>query len=445
MSANDPNWPVGYPYVAMEAFTDRGVDLPKDTKGKITQKAPGGWVHVTMPYAVPQRKGWVPAGFLKIGTTRKYGDVKIDTSSPSVSSHPPPIGNSLLTEGAEGSELVWTKLQFPDKNLVVYQRMPVQIQGSTDDDKRITIVVGFPAAGTLPTRVSFEPGIPGHVNLPLGTRVWPVVEMMMDGTPHPNAWARLPGLGPWHDWDRARSWALRIEFQLNDQWQSLGLVSTEDFQPRLASSSSPGAFDTYARGIAMERYLTRIQLNPEHRAQWMYDYGVARVKEQKLEWLTQTITVTDVPSPARTDAASPLKTMIQMQNEYAQLGINAFGTPGQSDRESGRIRQPPRACDSCYLATLSSREIDPTTGNAIDRYPDNITTVCVIKQFNDPNQRDSCERCLLLHRPCTYSRAIEDCPLDTPMVRALLAPREAENQLRSIPDPEISVHRASLG
>jgi hypothetical protein len=84
--------PTGYPYLCHTDFAlppGQKVDgsiiaISAGTKGKITgySKASNGqeWCSITTPYETPQRIGWVPLGYLHVGS-RKYGDLELEIES----------------------------------------------------------------------------------------------------------------------------------------------------------------------------------------------------------------------------------------------------------------------------------------------------------------------------------------------------------------------------
>ncbi|KAK5404667.1 hypothetical protein LTR06_009388 [Exophiala xenobiotica] len=86
------------------------------------------------------------------------------------------------------------------------------------------------------------------------------------------------------------------------------------------------------------------RLSRQGRQLWMYDYGMARLKEQKMDWLSQTGTIMDVWPLGHIVTAAPMKSDWEMRRNLAILAINASGTPFQSGRESFSIRWPNRAC-----------------------------------------------------------------------------------------------------
>jgi len=208
------------------------------------------------------------------------------------------------------------------------------------------------------TRGKFEIYIPQEFDLPLGTLVHPIIEMNIDGSPHPQSWTRLPNTGPWFDWNLARSWGLKLQWRANpaeDKWSCVYLAASQILTPRSRELYEPGAFNTYAQGIAIFRFLRQLRLNQEGRPAWLYDYGIARLKEAKLDWLTQTIEITDVVPKNQTVRHSRPKPDWDMQYDLEAAGLSVWRPYGQLDQPSTRVRSPRGACDSCYLYSLASR------------------------------------------------------------------------------------------
>ncbi|KIV84013.1 hypothetical protein PV11_05989 [Exophiala sideris] len=346
-SSTPADWPIGYPCIAQHAYRDENIDMPAGTRGKIV-RTEMGYAQVTMPYLEPARSGFVPQSYLQIGTTRKYGDIHVEV--------PPTLVNSPTSAQ---SNIIWSKLSIPGTNRIFYDRAQVQIRPGPSNSKRITIVSEAEVPGQA--RGSLEVTIPsGVLGLDVGTWVHPVIEMMADGSPHSHSYTRLPIAGPYADWNQANSWALKIEFELdNGSWQHVYLSCSNPYEARTPQLNWPGAFDAYGHGIGIYRYLQQVQLDRHSKQAWMYDYGLARIKEQKFDFLTQTITPEDVLPPNKIVKASSMKTVGQMQAELGQLGLNAFGNPGQMDQPSRGTRRPAGACDSCYLHNLGGRNFHP--------------------------------------------------------------------------------------
>ncbi|EXJ83167.1 hypothetical protein A1O1_06786 [Capronia coronata CBS 617.96] len=285
--------------------------------------------------------------------------------------------NSPITEWVKGERNIWVKTEFPEANLHVYRRTPVQVL-DTGSGKRVCITVELDSTKSLTNSGNFSPGIPITVDLPLGT-------------------------------------------------------------PRTPELRQPGAFNSYAQGIAIFRFLKQVQLDRVGRPPWMYDYSVARLKEQKLDWLEQTINIVDVMPPNQVVRASRMKTEWELRQELAQLGLHVSGPYGQLDRPSAKQRRPVGACDSCYLLNVVSRRQD-IYGRIIDEYTANVTP-CVRKATTLPPQRvrDICQRCAPPGRECSFTQAIEDCSLEDPRVLALVPRPGQAHELEQIPDPEITV------
>lgn len=267
--------------------------------------------------------------------------------------------NSPITEREKGERIIWTKMTFEmDKNLEIYSRTPVQVRSDGVRQCRFYVTMELPSAATLPTRGTFSPHIPSHINLPPGTWVFPVIEMTADASPHPFSWCRLPSQGPWYDWDLAKSWALKIEWQdrENERWYSYYIVSSSIFEFRTPQLREPGAFNTYSHAIAIFRSLRQLDLSPQGRPQWLYDYGVSRQKVMDFDWLNQRLSVRDTVVKNRIVTHRGPKTLFEMQYDMRRVGLHVlWNTFGLLDRPSIRQRQPPGACDSCYLHNLRDR------------------------------------------------------------------------------------------
>jgi hypothetical protein len=75
-----------------------------------------------------------------------------------------------------------------------------------------------------------------------------IFEVRTDWKPHPLSWARLPLLGPFEDWDRANSWALRIDWKDTSGQNRFKYLHCE--KPRtMMNSESNGSLLPYAHGI----------------------------------------------------------------------------------------------------------------------------------------------------------------------------------------------------
>jgi hypothetical protein len=73
-------------------------------------------------------------------------------------------------------------------------------------------------------------------------------EVRTDWKPHPFSWARLPLIGPFHDWDRANSWAMSISWVDASGQDRLKYLHCEN-STRMLNKASMGSIQPYARGI----------------------------------------------------------------------------------------------------------------------------------------------------------------------------------------------------
>lgn len=73
-------------------------------------------------------------------------------------------------------------------------------------------------------------------------------EVRLDGKPHPYAWARLPLIGTFEDWDRANSWGFRIGWKDPGGKSRSRYIQCEQMGSPL-DSRAPGSLLPYARGI----------------------------------------------------------------------------------------------------------------------------------------------------------------------------------------------------
>jgi hypothetical protein len=95
-------------------------------------------------------------------------------------------------------------------------------------------------------------GKKGDTHLPPpGSRFNFVIDVRKDGTTHPHAWARLAAIGPFENWNKANSFAVRIEWEFpvsSAKWQFAYVqsnINNERIDPQV-----PGSLKNYAKAIA---------------------------------------------------------------------------------------------------------------------------------------------------------------------------------------------------
>ncbi|KAF2793811.1 hypothetical protein K505DRAFT_337462 [Melanomma pulvis-pyrius CBS 109.77] len=113
-----------------------------------------------------------------------------------------------------------------------------------------------------------EPWTDGMKGPVAGTPYQLIFEVRKDGTPHPQSWTRLPEVGPFKNWNQARSWAVRIEWEHpknSGMWRftylQAGYASGGGLFD-LADKNVPGSLKVYAKSIQFVQWLCNSQ--PAH-------------------------------------------------------------------------------------------------------------------------------------------------------------------------------------
>lgn len=105
------------------------------------------------------------------------------------------------------------------------------------------------------------------------------IEVRKNGSAHPHAWARLPNIGRFKNWEQANSWAVHIEWEYpvgSRNWRYMYVQSGHTFE--LADHRVPGSFKSYMKGIAFLQWITGSE--PNHHHAWIPKIrGKARVMQ----------------------------------------------------------------------------------------------------------------------------------------------------------------------
>jgi hypothetical protein len=177
-----------------------------------------------------------------------------------------------------------------------------------------------------------------------------VFEVYTDGSPHPHAYSRLPSIGPFMNWDQARSFGVRMEWEYpmdSGKWMCRYLQAGRPM--RFAEPKIPGALFNYANAISFLQWL--FATAPNHSYGWIPNApGAANVRQIFYNLHEQTITIRP-PGEQLVMVSAALKsadTMIK-QLKDPKLGLdNVGGEFGQfsGNQNSGR---PRRYCDMCTM------------------------------------------------------------------------------------------------
>ena len=188
-----------------------------------------------------------------------------------------------------------------------------------------------------------------------GQKVYTIVEMTHDGSPHHLAWAgNLPTVGPMEDWDLARSFAVRLEWEMKDGTGWRSVYSRRDFKS-FVDHDAVGSFKAYADAIALLRYLKREEIN--NRPSWVSTFGLASVRDIKFDHMKQEVHITALHQTTKVDPPQ-LRSQQAIMDELESLGINISGSantgpsryPWRSWLTKNQLGGPPRrTCDTHYV------------------------------------------------------------------------------------------------
>jgi hypothetical protein len=112
-----------------------------------------------------------------------------------------------------------------------------------------------------------------------GTECHVIFEARLDGKLTKDCWSRLPHIGVRQNWDQARSFALRIEWEHptgSGNWRYRYVRSPTE--PTMANNNVPGSLKRYAKSVAVLHWIPR-------------PYGSIRVLQATYNFMDQSITL----------------------------------------------------------------------------------------------------------------------------------------------------------
>ncbi|KAI4604615.1 hypothetical protein J4E80_011014 [Alternaria sp. BMP 0032] len=210
---------------------------------------------------------------------------------------------------------------------------------------------------------------------PPGSPFEMVIEVRKDGTPHPHAWARLPKIGRFKNWDQANSFAVRVEWESprgSGKWNFQYLQATQLY--RRLDNKVPGSFATYAKSVSFLQWLTNSK--PNHNHTWIPRLqGAARVLQSELDFMNQAIKFREpkkdilmLSGEKRSD--NDIKAVMNRQ-EYGLDRVDGdFGDFGSSTERS---RQH---CDTCAMAAQNLRAMFPDATCVPTKHNSRLCTNC---------------------------------------------------------------------
>lgn len=272
-----------------------------------------------------------------------------------------------------------------------------------------------------------------------GTKVHVVVEVRLDGRPCGVPWSRQATVGPWSDSADATMVAMRIEWPDEDgNWFFKHLQC--DYPNNFATVNKAdiaGSTTGYRVATGMKAYFLR-QHRPQTQAfPWLYDFGIAEIKEIYFDHLSQTIatrrlTTTTNAATVRALADHEIAKLLldSGAEKYAHIsdpnaaesfkGNTGFPIPPSSvglnrwndDSKGGPGRV---SCDYCFAMVKRG-------GRTANHVP--------CKEFAMTRR---CKQCTELKKPCTFTRASRLLnPNNTALLKATYNPQKAHTAVQPL-------------
>ncbi|KAL2074660.1 hypothetical protein VTL71DRAFT_8439 [Oculimacula yallundae] len=331
-----------------------------------------------------------------------------------------------IAEGSYYDRTPWTSTYIPDTaefipqgskegsptRMRVFYRQPTKVQGSLDINSLFITMFGASAfqefGGMLVT-------LPQNVGIQKGMFVQLVCEVMLDGSSHSHPWARLPDIGAFSGYRLLNSLGIRVVFQQGDKkWVSCPVQITQFFE-----SMENNQATTRYNGLPQKNFLTReylkasilldalmhVHYDPDKLPKWKWDTKSLTIKNIHYNHLDQELHVSDMPTWFLDIPI--MQTMRQnyerLQLQYPGIAIGekrpgVFSTFGESYKGGGTKRD---RCDVCYIHKHHLR------GNDLVRLEKSALTDAKPCKPIQHEGMTTCWRCLLLKRPCTWTKASE--------------------------------------
>jgi len=193
-----------------------------------------------------------------------------------------------------------------------------------------------------------EKDLPGPA---IGTKLHVVYELRLDGQAHPCAFSRAPTVGCFSDWADCTKLGMRIEWQDDDGRWWYRYVQLDNSYNTLVMNGPVGATTGYVLATALRSFFLQ-ERRPLQQHSWLYDFGIARLKEVYIDHLTQTIRVRQPHNPHDVPAFTR-RTFDQMGNELLGLGAERVARdtdasfPNFAPGAPSRMGPPRKSCDHC--------------------------------------------------------------------------------------------------
>ncbi|KAF2129561.1 hypothetical protein P153DRAFT_396821 [Dothidotthia symphoricarpi CBS 119687] len=191
-----------------------------------------------------------------------------------------------------------------------------------------------------------------------GTPHQVVFEVYKDGTPHPHSWTRLCDIGRFKNWDQARSFAIRIEWEHppnSGKWLSKYIHAgkprgSQSWGKATGAEHIPGALEHYAKGISFLQWL--FDAPPNHNHPWIARWkGSARVIQSNYDSMNQRI-ILKIPTEKIRMIVGRVrkdKEIIAQMKDKKYCLENVDGQFGEFGGQSNDDSSNRKECDCCTL------------------------------------------------------------------------------------------------
>lgn len=339
--------------------------------------------------------------------------------------------------------IIWTGTFLPPSRqyvpgetiMKIFRRPAVRI-GRTHTDARgnRTSILRLQNRGRFTDQTKLYFGIEKHIMERCGLKVvqlvYPVVEIMMNGKPHPTPYARLPEIGPFSDWPNLNTMAIIIEYESeSDGWKSIPLHNSNFFteaRPGTRGADSvaaPYLSAVYCRTSALIGGLMRYNYTSELPA-WAPETSRFRVLDTFWDHYNQRLET----FPAKAWDMPPIRLLSKVEvsklldaryrirhNDGSETRLAMGVKPAEVFQGAGMGTGLQRkTCDLCFIVSVDAVQLS-----------DPYLTILIILQHNLHDQdifgpathnfakppqctsgetgADTCVRCSRLNRPCTWT------------------------------------------
>ncbi|KAK4560548.1 hypothetical protein LTR86_005745 [Recurvomyces mirabilis] len=255
-------------------------------------------------------KAFKKSGWLKSGT-QSLGSNGLNVLQP--------IGSESTFAAFE--RVLFTRIETP--KMLVFARPPVILRAQQTGKIKTVILMQLRSSGK---EKAVEYAFDNADNTPpIGTTVWPQIEIMKQGM-HAVPFAALPTAGGWSNWLDALAIGVRISWQHGGQWYTRMVRS-----PMWSCSASvPGEVTSYKNVIALRTYLMREMY--DDRPDSIPELGPASVAELRVDMFDQKITARQITETVR--RTSPT---LNPDNANAAMQKAGLQNVGASKVEGGKL------------------------------------------------------------------------------------------------------------